>query len=144
MFNSDTYLFSSDTAEWEIKSSSNLLSKRNAFTLVSCKDRAYVFGGVYGLLSARNDVLVMNESFTWKTHFQTLTKGRMGFRSVVYSDEKDNNVILHVGGSQLQHIEFWQLKRDGSFTINISKEMTDYWNNWPETFLVDRDDFEPL
>ena len=57
---------------------------------------------------------------------------------------KNNDVILHIGGSGNQHIEYWQLKRDGSFDIGISDEMTDYWNNWPETFIVDSKDFEPL
>ena len=56
--------------------------------MVSIRDRAYIFGGVHGVLGAQKDVLIMDAQFNWKKFFQSLNKGRMGFRSVVYSDDK--------------------------------------------------------
>ena len=64
------------------------ISKLSAFTMIAVENKAYIFGGVVGLLSDRRDVLVMNENFEWKKHFQTLRNSRRDFRSVLYTDDK--------------------------------------------------------
>ena len=58
--------------------------------MIAVDNKAYIFGGVVGLLSDRRDVLVMNENFKWKKHFQTLRNSRRDFRSVLYTDAKES------------------------------------------------------
>ena len=89
-----------------------------------------------------DSVYKMDEAFNWTKMSQKLRCGRFGHRSVrSYVRTSGHKTITHVGGFGEQNIETWELLDDETFDIKVSNFQIDGWRTYPESFLIQSDQF---
>ena len=137
-----TEWYDPDAGTWSVKNSNPQFSRKFYFSTVALQGELYQFGGKDKLLRTLDTVYVMNESFEWSVMDQKLKRGRYGHRSVrSYVRTPGNKKIIHVGGWDEQNVECWELLNNGTFDMKVSNFSIDSWRSYPETFMIDADQF---
>ena len=105
---------------------------------VNFRGDVYLFGG------SAEDIpraAVYKFTGTWE-RIQDMAMARMGHRSVVNGDS-----IYHIGGNrnwlmyEVPYEEWLYNENDQTFTVTISDTVLDDYYTYPETFIVNEEDY---